>query len=100
MVVLVDAHTHLGSFPLFNVELDVNGMLSIMDEYNIRACIVFSLPNEITLNAVKKYSERLFGLVWVNPYDGERAVGEVEKYIEEYGFKGVKLHPLLDAFLP
>jgi len=100
MVVLIDAHTHLGSFPLFNVELDVKGMLSIMNKYNISACIVFSLPNEVTLDAVETYPRRIFGLVWVNPYEGEKAVSEVKKYIEDFGFKGIKLHPLLDAFLP
>lgn len=96
----IDSHTHLGNFPIFNVKLDVEGMIRIMKEYNIRKCVVFSLPNELTLNAVKQYSEKLVGLVWINPYHGEEGVKLIDKAITEWGFRGIKMHPLLDAYLP
>jgi len=96
----IDSHTHLGDFPLFNVKLDVKGMLQIMDECNLSKCIVFSLPNELTLNAMRKYPERIEGLVWINPYHGDEAIRLIDKAMTEWGFKGIKMHPLLDAYLP
>lgn len=100
LIVVIDSHTHLGKFPVFNVELDVKGMLRIMDECNIKKCIVFSLPNQLTQNAVNLYPEKLVGLVWVNPYYGEDAVKLIDKAVNRWGFRGIKMHPLLNAYLP
>ena len=97
---IIDSHTHLGQFPLFNVQLNIEEMIKIMDKYEIEKSIVFSLPNEITLEAIRRYPNRVNGLVWVNPYEGERATKIIEEYIKRHGFKGVKLHPLIDAYLP
>ena len=97
---MIDSHTHLGSFPLFNVSMDPDEMIKLMDEYAIEVCVVCSQPNSLTREAVKKYPGRLIGLVWVDPKNGAEAAGEVEKAVREWGFKGVKMHPLLDSFLP
>ena len=97
---IIDSHTHLGKFPLFNVELDADSMIKIMDQYDIEKSIVFTLPNEITLEAVRKYPDRLVGLVWVNPHEGDRAIELIDKAINEWCFKGIKLHPLLHSYLP
>jgi len=97
---IVDAHTHLGEFPLFNVSLDAGGLVNLMNKYNVAHSVLFSLPNELTLDAVKSYPDRLSGLVWVNPRDGERALEKIKKGVKEWGFKGVKMHPLIDSFLP
>ena len=96
----VDSHTHLGDFPMFNVKLDAEGLVRIMNECNVSKSVVFSLPNKLTLDAVRRYPERLEGLVWVNPYDGGKATELISKAIAQWGFKGIKMHPLLDAYLP
>jgi len=72
----------------------------MMDEWKIAKSVVFSLPNRITLEAVQKYPDNLVGLVWVNPHRGEKALQEIDSAIKEWGFKGIKMHPLLDAYLP
>lgn len=97
---IVDAHTHLGKFPMFNVSLDAEGLISLMDGWDVDHSILFSLPNELTLKAVRGHPERLSGLVWVNPYDGEEALDAIKTGVNEWGFKGVKLHPLIDSYLP
>ncbi|MGQ9551154.1 MAG: amidohydrolase family protein [Candidatus Bathycorpusculaceae bacterium] len=97
---VVDSHTHIGEYPLFNVKLDAQGLISIMDEWKIQKALVFTLPNSLTLEAVKKYQGRLYGLVWVNPYEGEEAGELVDEAITGWGFKGLKMHPLLDSYLP
>lgn len=85
---------------MFNVSLDVESMIKIMDDYGITVSVVFSLPNDLTLNAVKRYPKRIVGLVWVNPHNGEEALKLIENYVLKFGFKGIKMHPLIDSFLP
>lgn len=97
---IIDSHTHLGNFPLFNVELKADSLIQTMDEWKITKSVVFSLPNRITLEAVQKYPDKLVGLVWANPHRGEKALQEIDSAIKEWGFKGIKMHPLLDAYLP
>jgi predicted TIM-barrel fold metal-dependent hydrolase len=97
---IIDSHTHLGTFPLFNVSLDADEMIEIMDQHHINISIVFSLSNELTLNAIKKYPKRLVGLVWVNPHHGISALQDIDKAVKEWNFKGIKMHPLIDSFLP
>lgn len=97
---VIDSHTHIGEFPLFNVKLEADGLVSIMDHYEIQKALVFTVPNSLTLEAVKKYQGRLYGLVWVNPHERDKAAELVEKAITEWGFKGLKMHPLIDTYLP
>ena len=97
---IVDAHTHLGDFPVFNVKLDAKGLIEAMDRSGVDHSVLFSLPNELTLEAVKKFPDRLSGLVWIDPKEGEKALRDIEIGIEDWGFRGLKLHPLLDSYLP
>lgn len=97
---IIDSHAHLGKFPLFNVELDIDGMVAIMEQQSIDKAVVFSLPNELTLKASERYPDKIFGLMWVNPHQGEEAVEQIREAIQKRGFRGVKLHPLLHSFLP
>lgn len=97
---VIDSHTHIGEFPLFNVKLDAQGLISIMNEWNIQKALVSTVPNSLTLDAVKKYEGRLYGLVWINPHEGDKAAQLVDKAITQWGFKGLKMHPLIDTYLP
>ncbi len=98
--VIIDSHTHIGEFPLFNVKLSARKLISIMDESNVQSALVFTYPNSLTLEAVRGYGDRLHGLVWINPHLGDSAVKLVDKAISQWGFKGLKMHPLIDNFLP
>jgi predicted TIM-barrel fold metal-dependent hydrolase len=97
---IVDAHTHLGDFPTFNVKLDAKGLVDIMKECGVEHSVLFSLPNMLTHEAILSYPGRFTGLVWVNPKQGEKALREIEICVKKWGFKGVKMHPLIDSFLP
>ena len=96
---VIDAHAHLGDFPLFGESLDLTKLLRIMDEYGIERSVVSALPNTLTLEAVRKYPERVSGLVRINPSDDD-AVELVDRAVVEWGFKGVKMNPLFNNFLP
>lgn len=96
---IVDSHVHIGEFPSFNVELDAKGLVSIMNKWNVQKALVSTVPNSLTLEAIKKYKDRLYGLAWINPHKGE-AAELVDKAITKWGFKGLKMHPLIDSYLP
>lgn len=96
---VIDAHTHLGDFPVFGVSIDSSQLIHLMDQYEIEKAVVSALPNTLTQRALETYPDRLTGLVRVNPFDSD--VPEIiNKAILEWGFKGVKLNPLFNNFLP
>lgn len=98
---IIDAHVHIGDFGGWaNVGISADGLVNLMDEFTVERSVVSAIPNELTLEAVRRYPERLVGLAWVNPWEGERAVEQVRVAVEDWGFSGIKLHPLLHAFLP
>ncbi len=96
---IIDAHTHLGDFPVFGESIDLSQLLDLMDQYSIEKAVVSALPNSLTEEAVKKHPERITGLVRVNPHDPE-SPEIVEKALTEGGMKGIKLNPLFNNFLP
>ncbi len=95
---IVDTHTHIGSYPLFNVALDAEGLVRQLTEYSIKKAIVFSTDNRSVEKAVKEHKE-LYGMVWANPKDPE-TIGFLKWHLDAPKFVGVKLHPLLDGYLP
>ncbi|WP_455280330.1 amidohydrolase family protein [[Eubacterium] cellulosolvens] len=96
---IIDSHTHIGKFALFNVESSAGSLISVMDEWKISTSITFSLPNRLTLEGVRKFPDRFAGLVWINPHKGQKAIEEIDLAIIEWGFKGIKMHPLIDSYL-
>ena len=95
---IIDAHTHLGDFPVFGESINREQLLTLMDQYNIEKAVVSALPNSLTREAVEKHPDRITGLVRVNPHEAE-APEIVEKALTDWG-KGVKLNPLFNNFLP
>ena len=93
-----DAHMHLGEFPMFNVATDVEGLLATMDECGISGGAVFHPDNNYVAEALES-TDRLVGLVWVNPRLPDY-LPEVERLLDGERFVGVKLHPLLDGYHP
>lgn len=99
MMKIIDAHTHLGDFPVFGESINSKQLIDLMDEYNIEKSVVSALPNSLTREAIEEYPHRITGLVRVNPKDLD-APETIKKAIEEWDFKGVKLNPLFNNFLP
>lgn len=98
---VIDAHAHLGEFGGWaNVRLTPEEMIADMDAFNISKTVVCMIPNDIVREAVKRFPDRLVGFVWVNPHEGEKALDEVKRAVTDWGFRGIKLHPLFHAFIP
>ena len=70
---IVDAHTHLGEFPVFGESLSAEKLLGIMDEYGIAHAVVSALPNKLTREAVEEFPDRLSGLVGSTPSTWRRS---------------------------
>lgn len=96
---IVDAHVHIGDFKVFGVSIDYPRLLRLMDEYGIVKAVASSLPNALTKKAVEDSMGRIAGLLRVDPRSSVD-VNLIRVAIEEWGFKGVKLNPLFNNFLP
>lgn len=96
---IFDAHMHVGDFgPMFGVSLDRDGLAAIVEEFEYDGCVVFHPDNEYVRTVVETIPEA-YALAWGNP----RVPGnleEVERCLQHPKFLGLKLHPLIDGYLP
>jgi len=97
--VIFDSHMHVGTFGGgFDVSLDRDGIAQLMDEHDMTGGVVF-YPDNAYVAEVVETIPGLYALVWGNP----RVPGyveEVEHWLGHPKFIGLKLHPLLDGYLP
>lgn len=95
----IDAHAHVGYFGGWaDVGLTAEQMVAAMDQHDIERTVISYMDNAVTEAAVRQFPSRFAGLIWVNPYDGEQGLELAERLIYKRGFKGIKLHPLFNAF--
>ncbi len=109
---IVDVHGHLGSFRGY--DLSTETLMENIDRFGIKLVLVSNIDgahlpgktldldevtaNRITLETVKKYPDRLRGLVWTRPTDPAGSPQNVEPFLRDHGFVGVKLHPEMNQF--
>jgi uncharacterized protein len=103
VIVIIDSHAHMGK----GFSMDDPLQSNITPEWTIRLAreagvdktVIFP-PNypeysgamrEI-YNAVQEYPDELIGYARVNP-ENDNAIDTLRQAIEEFGFKGLKLHP-------
>jgi predicted TIM-barrel fold metal-dependent hydrolase len=89
---------HIGYYPGFNVSLDRDGLAALMAETGLNECCVFA-PDNAAVKACVDSIPGAHALVWANP----RVPGNIEHSIElldDPSFIGVKMHPLIDAYMP
>ncbi|MGA2626968.1 MAG: amidohydrolase family protein [Candidatus Bathyarchaeia archaeon] len=97
---IVDAHCHIGYFGGWaNVGISAEELIVLNRKFNVVHSVVFTLPNSLSAEAARKYPKDISSYVWLNPYDGEKAVEELRASVKEGLCKGVKLHPLFQAFI-
>ena len=56
--------------------------------------------NDYVAEAMQKYPDVFIGWASVDPWAGEAAVKELERSVTQLGLKGLKLHPITQAFFP
>lgn len=115
---IIDAHGHLG--PAFSHRppllpgVTADDIIEILNRSNIDIACVFApawegpgfidpeyqRANRAVFDAVQAHPKRLVGYVRVDPNQMAHAVDEMRRGHDEYGFRGLKLHPLWEHFLP
>ena len=97
---IIDAHAHMGTFGSWaGVSASPEQLVAEMDRFQIERTIIFGLDNELVRKSANSYPKRLVGYVWPDPHQGG-ALELVRRAVDEWGFRGIKLHPLMHAFLP
>jgi uncharacterized protein len=114
--VIIDAHTHVGPAFIDHPPLlpGVTGdqIVEIMDRAGIdKACSFapqwegphfvdpeFHQANRAVYESSKNHPERLIGFARVDPHRGPKALDEMRRCHDAYGFRGIKLHPLWEHF--
>jgi hypothetical protein len=57
-------------------------------------------PNDYVADTVARYPEVFIGFATVDPRKGAAAVRELERSVGQLGLRGLKLHPIHQAFFP
>ena len=56
--------------------------------------------NDYVSEIVRAHPEQFIGFATVDPWKGEAAVEELERSVRDLGLRGLKLHPIHQAFFP
>ncbi|MSQ34883.1 MAG: amidohydrolase [Dehalococcoidia bacterium] len=114
MAKVYDAHAYLGNNPIWKqyglpVPFDGPAWVEYMDGSGIDATLVAPPGNGAKedfkpdlwriADVVKKYPDRFFGFARVKPRRGKKALDELKMWVEEHGFKAVKMNTLDDNYL-
>jgi predicted TIM-barrel fold metal-dependent hydrolase len=110
---IIDAHTHIGNCDPFHYSNDeaalavtVENLISEMDKHRIAKAVVmpnFHLPHRLgdaNLEAalsISPFKDRLIGFAWLDPRIGG-CCEQLELLVRKYGFRGLKLHPVLGGY--
>lgn len=103
---LFDAHAHLGT-SLFGVGVSEQDLLASMDENGIAQAILsplkprdyhFGPENDRIAGAVRAHPAIFSGFARVDPWQGEAAVAELRRALDQLGMIGLYLHPFEEQF--
>lgn len=106
---IVDAHAHLGSCRVFDLDVTEDQLLAAMDAHGVNAAIVQPFPGAEDARAAhdriarlaEAHPGRIFGLASLNPHiPRSDYAAEVTRCVRELGFVGVKLHPMAHGVGP
>lgn len=108
---IIDTHVHIADpCPRDDAnELKEAELLSIMDEYGVEKVWISSVAglyatgdypasNKYMYELSKCCGNRIVPFFTVNPNYGVSTLEEIKRCTEEYGFRGMKFHPWLQAF--
>ena len=78
--------------------IDKTVILALDYEFLFRGNISYKEYNDKVAGYVKDFPDRLIGLAGIDPRRGKAAIQELDRCIEELGFAGVKLWPLMGFY--
>lgn len=122
---IIDAHTHFGPSLMSDRPMapvapasTVEQFIELLDGAGIDRAVVLAPPwrggpdgsdfidpnyeraNAAIAEGVKTFPDRLIGFARVNPKFGTQAVREIDRCLDEYGFRGLHLNSTSESFTP
>lgn len=96
----MDAHVHLGNRN--GKRMSTKDLMDEMDRSQIEKSFVFAMTSKRGLNQqlyedTKNHRERLIPFAYINPWH-EDAREQLIHCVKDFGFRGLKLHPVTDGF--
>ncbi len=107
---IIDVHAHIGSFRGYDLRTET--LLNNLTRHSIRVALISNIDgaalpgttqnldettaNNATLATVQAHPGLLLGLAWARPVDGNPQ--NLEAFLRDHGFVGVKLHPEMNHF--
>lgn len=98
--VVIDFHGHVGRWDTVGMVDDPETMLRAMDRVGIDRSCVFDIfhpdgtrGNDRTARFVAQHPERFIGFAYVSPLMADRVVPELERAVDDLGFRAIKLYP-------
>jgi predicted TIM-barrel fold metal-dependent hydrolase len=79
-------------------ELDIFGVVFSIDDETAMGDPPDT--NDYVASIVRAYPDQFIGFATVDPWKGKAAVAELERAVSELGLRGLKLHPIQQAFFP
>lgn len=95
---IIDCHVHVKGGDRYRREFSPDLILQTMDEAEIDRSVIFSIclpsreSNELTRRCYEAAPDRFIPFAHVLPEAGTQPVLELQRAIQELGFKGLKLH--------
>ena len=103
----IDFHGHVGRWDYLCMGDDDVEMLRAMDAVGIDRSCLFNIfhpegriANDQTAAFVARHPDRFVGFAYVSPLMPERMVPELERAIDQLGFRAIKIYPPYTAMCP
>lgn len=96
----IDSHCHIFVMDSYEHYKDKN-LFEYIEHFELDKCAVIACnerENDAVIEAVQKFSDKLFGIAYVNVHDIEKSLKKLKKYVEAGIFRGVKMHPYCNDF--
>ena len=106
---IIEAHAHIGTCTIFDLEVTEDQLLATMDKNDVTAAVVQPFPgapNPVQVHnriaeLAQKYPGRIYGLSSLSPHrDPGEYEREVIRCIRELGFLAVEIHTIGHAVNP
>ncbi|GAA3475686.1 MULTISPECIES: amidohydrolase family protein [Streptomyces] len=75
-------------------------LVKLMDQAGVVKSVVAAASNAVTAEVVQAFPNRFIGFAHLSPYDGMRAVRELERLVREEGIGGLSVAALYDVVSP
>ncbi|MEN6627966.1 MAG: TatD family hydrolase [Candidatus Sumerlaeia bacterium] len=99
---IFDAHVHIGRNTMFHVDIDADGLVAIADRAGIDRMMVTEFSallydsfegNELMRKFHRQHPDRIYPYYTVSsPRYGKKVIDELERYVNDYGFVGLKIY--------